>query len=77
MVAASHPSPSHLYLQMEHSKKEMDIFILTYLSCSNDVMSLLSCVIVSPILLRLNACVQCVGCFQSTMCYDRSLTCDR
>ena len=24
----------------------------------------------SPILLRLNACVQCVGCLQSNMCYD-------
>ena len=33
----------------------------------NDVMLLLHCVFMSPILLRLNACVQCVGCLQGLM----------
>ena len=31
---------------------------------------------ISHALLRLNACVQCIGCLKSNMCYDRNLACD-
>ena len=51
-----------------HSKNEI-ITTLLWLSQLqlNDIMSLLHCVFMSPILLRVKACVECVGCLQSNM----------
>ena len=56
------------------AKKEM-VILLSQLHL-NDVMSLPTLCFMSPVLLRLCVCVQCVGGVQSNMCYDRNLTCD-
>ena len=52
-----------------HSKKRRVSLTLLWLSQLqlNDIMSLLHCVFMSPILLRVKACVECVGCLQSNM----------
>ena len=41
----------------------------------NDTISLPHCVFLSPILLRLNACVECVKSLQSSVRCDKNLTC--
>ena len=55
--------------KVEHSKTEIMLTLLWLSQLQlNDIMSLLHHVFMSPILLRLNACVQCL---QSNMCCDR------